>query len=74
MGNDYVLLSYASVLDKYYFDFQGLSQCTHGMFCCRSRCCKQLILTMMNLSVSLIAGLHSCWYITCVHLECVVCS
>jgi hypothetical protein len=25
MGKDYVLLSYASVLDEYYFDFHGLS-------------------------------------------------
>jgi len=25
MGKDYVLLSYACVLDEYYFDFQGLS-------------------------------------------------
>jgi len=25
MGKDYVFLSYVCVLDKYYFDFQGLS-------------------------------------------------
>jgi hypothetical protein len=73
-----ILPSYVSVSDKYYFEFLELSYkalleiC--ATVCFMSSCCKQLILTVLNLNVSLITGLRSCWYITCILLECVVCS